>query len=112
MSLKRFFVAAILAIILSACGIDGQPIAPDQEEDKQTLQLAPEKKLSERDPMIAEGEDNIKIISLERLDQFGRDYDGNIEGEVQELDDFFMRLKPKSAVPKEPFEEKLYPPDL
>ena len=90
------FLCAISLLFVSACGIDGEPIAPAEIPVKEKVKP----KLSEIDPMTAEGVEAVEVTPLENINALGADYDSHFEAETHDLDEMFERLKPASAQPK------------
>lgn len=100
---KQSLILSVI-LLLSACGIQGDPIAPSEQEKKQKLDLSTvqssDQKLTDIDPMVAEGAGDVKISSLGSLKTLGKDYDASYGNSTQRLKDSVEEVKPASAYPK------------
>lgn len=87
-------------MILVSCGIEGEPIPPSVKPVKQKLRL------SEIDPMQAEGAGTVEVKSMQELNMIGHDYNADFEAGNDNLRHMFERVKPQSGMPKKTY---IYP---
>ena len=106
-SIFNILMACAVFLMVSSCGIQGDPVAPDEIEPSKKIVLE-EEKLSDIDPMVAEGAGNVVVVPLGDLNKIGRDYNSDIGIATEELDGMFERIKPAAAYPRRPPREDIF----